>query len=78
MIAHLSTLNEQYGGALSSLSTDEVLLAHLAHGDLDALDLVYGHLVAAPQRLRSTLGTRVPRVRSAGPVPPPQPMEHVG
>ncbi len=41
MIAHLSTLNEQYGGALSSLSTDEVLLAHLAHGDLDALDLLY-------------------------------------
>jgi uncharacterized membrane protein YphA (DoxX/SURF4 family) len=37
-----------------------------------------GHLVAAPQSLRSTLGTRVPRVRSAGPVPPPQPMEHVG
>ena len=41
MSAHLSTLREQDGGAPSSVSTDEVLLAQLAHGDLAALDLLY-------------------------------------
>jgi hypothetical protein len=37
-----------------------------------------GHLVAAPQSLRSTLGRRVPSVRSQRPVVPAQPTDQVG
>ena len=37
-----------------------------------------GHLVAAPQSLRSTLGRRVPPVRRQRPVVPAQPTDQVG
>ena len=41
MIVHVSTLSEQYGDAPTSVSTDEVLLARLAQGELVALDQLY-------------------------------------
>ena len=47
MSAHLSTLHEQDGGAPSSVSTDEVLLAQLAQGEFVALDLLYTHYARA-------------------------------
>ncbi len=40
-VSQLSTLTESPPAASLSMSSDERLLAHLAHGELDALDLLY-------------------------------------